>query len=115
MAPTANRTAISRRLLSAARTPITTRTRPAADRTAPRVSKGRVGSGATGSTIERLSKTITAMTNAWKTNAARQLIAVVMRPPINGPAAAPTPPIPVITPKARARDVTSVKSSVVRM
>ena len=32
---------MSRRLLSAARTPITTRTRPAADRTAPRVSKGR--------------------------------------------------------------------------
>ena len=43
------------------------------------------------------------MTRAWNTNAARQLIAVVMRPPINGPAAAPTPPIPLITPKAQAR------------
>ena len=40
---------------------------------------------ATGSTIERLSQMITAMTMAWKTNAARQLIAVVMRPPMSGP------------------------------
>jgi hypothetical protein len=55
------------------------------------------------------------MINAWKTNAARQLIAVVMRPPINGPAAAPMPPIPVMIPKARARDVRSLNSSVVRM
>jgi hypothetical protein len=45
----------------------------------------------------------------------RQLNAVVMTPPINGPAAAPTPPMPVITPNARARDVMSVKSIVVRM
>ena len=52
---------------------------------------------------------------AWKTNAARQLMAVVMSPPISGPAAAPTPPIPVMIPKARARDVMSVNSSVVRM
>ena len=106
---------MSRRSLSAASTPITTRISPAADRTAPRVSKGRVGSGAMGSTIERLIQMITAMTSAWNTNAARQLIAVVMRPPIKGPAAAPTPPIPVITPNALARDVMSVKSSVVRM
>ena len=106
---------MSARSLSAARTPITTRTRPAADRTAPSVSKGRVGSGATGSTMARLSQRITAMTIAWKTNAARQLMAVVMSPPINGPAAAPTPPIPVMIPKARARDVMSLKSSVVRM
>ena len=28
------------------------------------------------------------MIQAWKTNAARQLIAEVMRPPISGPAAA---------------------------
>ena len=92
---------MSTRLSSAASTPITTKTRPAADSTAPRMSKGRVGSGATGSTILRLSRTITAMITAWKTKAARQLIAVVMRPPINGPAAAPTPPMPVMTPKAR--------------
>ena len=42
-------------------------------------------------------------------------MAVVMRPPISGPAAAPTPPMPVITPNALARDVMSVKSIVVRM
>ena len=42
----------------------------------------------------RLSNTITAMTRAWKTNAARQLMAVVIRPPMSGPAAAPTPPMP---------------------
>ena len=65
--------------------------------------------------MPRLSQTMTAMTNAWKTNAARQLIAVVMSPPISGPAAAPMPPIPVMTPKARARDVMSLNSSVVRM
>ena len=39
---------------------------------------------------------ITAMTSAWKTKAARQLIAEVLRPPISGPAAAPTPPIALI-------------------
>ncbi len=54
-------------------------------------------------------------TRAWKTNAARQLIAVVMTPPISGPAAAPMPPIPLITPKALARDVRSVKAIVARM
>ena len=43
-----SRTAMSARSLSAARTPITTRMRPAADRTAPRVSKGRVGVGRDG-------------------------------------------------------------------
>ena len=52
---------------------------------------------------------------AWKTNAARQLIAVVISPPISGPAAAPMPPMPLITPKARARDWRSSKSIVVRM
>ena len=36
---------------------------------------------------------MTAMTSAWKMNAARQLIADVMRPPISGPAAAPMPPM----------------------
>ncbi len=42
-------------------------------------------------------------------------MAVVIRPPINGPVAAPTPPIPLITPKAQARDLMSLKSRVVRM
>ena len=55
------------------------------------------------------------MTAAWKMNAARQLIAVVMRPPISGPAAAPMPPSPLITPNARAREVISLNAIVVRM
>ena len=94
---------------------MTMSTRPTADRTAPTVSKGRVGSGGTGSLIGRASTTIVATITAWNTNAHRQLIAVVMRPPISGPAAAPTPPMPVITPNALARDVMSLKSIVVRM
>ena len=52
----------------------------------------------------RLSSTITTMISAWKTKAARQLIAEVMRPPISGPAAAPTPPIALIAPNALARE-----------
>ncbi len=55
------------------------------------------------------------MTAAWKMNAARQLIPVAIRPPINGPAAAPTPPSPLIAPKAQARVVTSLNHSVARM
>ena len=47
--------------------------------------------------------------------AARQLMAEVIRPPISGPAAAPMPPMPLMTPKARARDVMSANSIVVRM
>ena len=55
------------------------------------------------------------MMRAWKTKAARQLIVVVIRPPISGPVAAPTPPMPLINPNARARDLMSVNSMVVRM
>ena len=55
------------------------------------------------------------ITSAWKTNAARQLIALVITPPISGPAAAPMPPSPLITPNAFARDVRSENASVVRM
>ena len=55
------------------------------------------------------------MMRAWNTNAARQLIAEVISPPMSGPAAAPIPPAALITPNARARDVRSVNSSVVRM
>ena len=65
--------------------------------------------------MRRLSRMIVTITSAWKTNAARQLIALVITPPISGPAAAPMPPIPLITPNALARDVTSEKASVVRM
>ena len=74
-APTASNTAISTPSLSACRIPNTTKNMPTADRIAPTASKGRVGSGAMGSTIRRLSRTIVATTTAWKTNAARQLIA----------------------------------------
>ena len=55
------------------------------------------------------------MTSAWKTKAARQLMAEVMSPPSSGPAAAPMPPIALIAPNARARELISVNSKVVRM
>ena len=53
-----------------------------------------------GSVILRLRTMIVATTAAWSRNEARQLIVVVIRPPINGPAAAPIPPMPLITPPA---------------
>ena len=55
------------------------------------------------------------MMMAWKMNAARQVIAVVIAPPINGPVAAPIPPMPLITPNAHARDFISWNKMVVRM
>ena len=58
---------------------------------------------------------IIATTAAWSRNDARQLIVVVIRPPISGPAAAPIPPIPLITPNALARDERSLNASVARM
>src|SRR6478752_5397384 len=70
----------SHRLLSVARMPRTRSTNPTAERTAPPVSNSRVGSGATGSLMRRLSRTMTTMMRAWNPNAARQLIAEVMRP-----------------------------------
>ena len=79
------------------------------------MSNERVGSGGRGSWTRRLSTTISAMIRAWKTNAARQLIAAVIRPPSSGPAAAPIPPIALIAPNARARAATPVNSSVARM
>ena len=48
-------------------------------------------------------------------NAARQLMPVVITPPISGPAAAPIPPRPLITPKAQARLVMSLNHRVARM
>ncbi len=97
------------------RIPKTTKNIPTADRTAPIPSNGRVGSAGSGSASFRLRSTIAATTSAWNTNAARQLIAVVIRPPISGPAAAPMPPMPLIAPNAQARDVVSVNQSVARM
>ena len=102
-------------LVSAWRIPNTKKNMPTADRNAPNASNGRVGSAGIGSETRRLSSTISAITRAWNTNAARQLIAVVISPPISGPAAAPMPPIPLMTPNARAREVRSVNRSVVRM
>jgi hypothetical protein len=66
-APTTSRMSISQMLSSAARMPMTIRTRPTADRTAPPVSKGRVGSAGRGSWIRRLNRMIAAMTSASST------------------------------------------------
>jgi hypothetical protein len=65
--------------------------------------------------MRRLRRMIARTMAAWKRKDTRQLIAVVMSPPISGPAAAPTPAIALIRPNACARDLRSVKSSVVRM
>ena len=57
-APATSRMAMRAKLSSAASTPITTRTRPAADSTAPTLSKGCVRSAGRGSTMARLSHRI---------------------------------------------------------
>jgi hypothetical protein len=88
---------------------------PTPDKIAPTTSNGRLGSAGSGSSRLRLSRTIEATTAAWNTNAARQLIADAISPPISGPAAAPIPPSPLITPNAHARDVTSSNQTVARM
>ena len=88
---------------------------PVADSAAPRMSNGRAGSAGSGSAMRRLSSTIATTIAACKRNDTRQLIVVVINPPISGPAAAPIPPIPLIAPNARAREVTSSNSSVARM
>ena len=94
----------------------TTEKSPIPDSTAPTVSKGRSGSAGSGSTTpRRLNRRIATITSAWKTKAARQLMNVVIAPPISGPAAAPRPAAPMIAPKALAREVRSLKASVVRM
>ena len=79
--------------------PSTTKNSPAADRTAPVRSKRGLGPGLAGSLILRASKMIQATTRTCRPNEARQLIALVTRPPISGPAAAPSPPAPLTTPK----------------
>jgi hypothetical protein len=99
----------------ACRMPTTTKNRPAADSTAPRRSNFGFGPCTPGSTIRRLRTRIAPTTRACTTNDTRQLVVVVMRPPISGPAAAPIPPAALIEPKARARDVTSAKNTVARM
>ena len=114
-APATIKMAIRPRLWSAAMIPPTRTTRPTADRIAPTMSNGRLGSAGSGSLMLRASSRMTTMMMAWKMNAARQVIAVVMVPPISGPVAAPMPPMPLITPNAQARDFSVVNSMVVRM
>ena len=65
--------------------------------------------------MRRASTTMTTMTRAWNTNATRQLIAVVIRPPMSGPVAAPTPAMALIAPKALALACVPVNSIVVRI
>ena len=63
----------------------------------------RVGSAGSGSVMRRASTMITTMIRAWTPKAARQPRVAVISPPSSGPAAAPIPPIALITPKALAR------------
>ena len=79
--------------------PSTTKNRPSADRTAPVRSNPGRGSAGPGSAILRPSQMIQATTSTCSPNDARQLIALVNTPPISGPAAAPSPPAPLTTPK----------------
>ncbi len=58
---------------------------------------------------------MTPITSTCARNEARQLNALVMRPPMSGPAAAPTPAAALMTPKYRAREGSSVKTTVIRM
>ncbi len=58
---------------------------------------------------------MTATTRTWRRNDARQLMVVVTRPPMSGPAAAPIPAAPLTAPKARAREGRSVVMTVTRM
>jgi hypothetical protein len=88
---------------------------PAAESTAPTVSNLLLLSAGSGSAIPRQRTTTSPTIAACSRKVARQLIVVVIRPPISGPAAAPIPAMPLITPNARARDCTSSKSSVARM
>ena len=79
-APTTSRISIRPTLVSAAMIPPTKTTRPAADKTAPTVSKGRVGSAGSGSVMLRPRTTMITMMTAWKTKATRQEMAVVINP-----------------------------------
>ena len=55
------------------------------------------------------------MMSAWNPNAARQLNAAVIHPPISGPVAAPIPPAALTMPNARARSAIPVQYMVTRM
>ena len=114
-APTAMSTTMRPTFVLACRMPKTMKNIPSADRTAPSRSKRGFAPWMPVSATLRPSSTMPATTIACSRNEYRQLHVVVMRPPMSGPAAAPTPPIPMTTPKAFARAVTSVNSAVVRM
>ena len=68
-----------------------------------------------GSTIFLASTMIQATSRTCSPNEARQLIALVTSPPMRGPAAAPSPPAPLTTPKYFARDLMSGNTTVMRM
>ena len=52
---------------------------------------------------------------AWTTNVIRQVVVLVMTPPMSGPAAAPIPAAALIAPKDRARDSVVAKKIVAKM
>lgn len=95
--------------------PSTTNNSPIADSTAPVTSKCGRGPVLAGSAILNASQVIAATTRTCSPKDARQLSALVIRPPISGPVAAPRPPAPLTTPKYRARDLMSGNATVIRM
>ncbi len=95
--------------------PSTTKNSPAADSTAPVRSNEGTRPVLAGSGILRASTMIHATTTTCSPNEARQLIALVIRPPISGPAAAPSPPAPLTIPKYLALVLTSSNMTVIRM
>ena len=97
------------------RMPSTRKKRPAAERTAPTTSKRGAGRSRGGSVSPRASQMIVTITMTCRTNEARQPKTVVTNPPMSGPAAAPSPAAPLMTPKYRARVARSAKRTVTRM
>ena len=97
------------------RMPSTTKTSPAAERIVPTISNFGLAPCTPGSWMLRLSTMIKATIRTCKMKEARQLIAVVMTPPMSGPAAAPIPAAALMTPKALARVGRSRKETVHRI
>ncbi len=96
------------------RTPSTTKNRPAAERIAPtRSNRGAAPRG--GSTILRAITMMRATTRTCSTKEARQLMALVIMPPMSGPAAAPSPAAPLTMPKYLARSRVEGYTTVIRM
>ena len=86
------------------RMPSTTKNRPSADRIAPSRSNCGAASVRGGSVIRSAMTMIVATISTCRMKEARQLMALVTRPPISGPAAAPRPAAPLTMPKYLARD-----------